>query len=284
MARKPLEPYREIERSIITDYRKTLWNPFIAAVKRYELISPGDRIAVCISGGKDSMLLAKLMQMLERISEVPFSLEFLVMDPGYRKENRKKIEDNAELLHIPIRVFESQIFDIANSSGGSPCYLCARMRRGHLYANAQALGCNKIALGHHQSDVIETTLMGMMYGAQIQGMLPRIPSTNFSGMELIRPLYCIREEDIMSWRDAHGLEFIRCACRFTENSAATEGLPKRQETKELIRELRRVNPNIEHNLFESIHNVQVDTLVGYKLHGEEHSFLEKFHKKDQNSQ
>lgn len=230
------------------------------------------------------MLLAKLMQMLQRISEVPFSLEFLVMDPGYRKENRKKIEDNAELLHIPIRVFESQIFDIANSSGGSPCYLCARMRRGHLYANAQALGCNKIALGHHQSDVIETTLMGMMYGAQIQGSSPvsRAPISPEWGLSDRFTASARRTSSRGGMR--HGLEFIRCACRFTENSAATEGLSKRQETKELIRELRRGNPNIEHNLFESIHNVQVDTLVGYKLHGEEHSFLEKFHKKDQNSQ
>lgn len=279
MARKPLEPYLEIERSIITTYRKTLWNPFIAAIKRYELISPGDHIAVCISGGKDSMLLAKLMQMLERISEIPFRLTYLVMDPGYRPANRKRIEDNANLLHIPIQIFSSQIFDIANASGGSPCYLCARMRRGHLYANAKELGCNKIALGHHMSDVIETTLMGMMYGAQIQGMLPRIASTNFEGMELIRPLYCIREEDILAWRDENKLEFIRCACRFTEDSAEIEGKSKRQEIKQLIRSLRTVNPNIEHNLFESIHNVQLDTLAGYKMHGEEHSFLERFHKK-----
>lgn len=278
MARKPLEPYREAERSILTTYRKTIWNPFIRAVKRYELISPGDRIAVCISGGKDSMLMAKLMQMLQRITEIPFETVYLVMDPGYAPENRKKIEENAALLHVPVQIFTSEIFDIANAADGSPCYLCARMRRGHLYAHAKEAGCNKIALGHHMSDVIETTLMGMMYGAQIQGMLPRIPSTNFAGMELIRPLYCIREDDIIAWKDENHLDFIRCACRFTEESEDKEELSKRKETKRLIRELKKTNPEIEDHLFASIHNVQLDTLVRYKMHGEVHTFLEKFHK------
>lgn len=268
-----------IERSIIKKYRKELWNPFIAAVKRYHLIQKNDKIAVCISGGKDSMLLAKLMQHLQKISEVPFELVFLAMDPGYNEQNRRRIEDNARLMEIPVTFFESEIFDIANSVEKSPCYLCARMRRGHLYANAKELGCNKIALGHHMSDVIETTLMGMMYGCQIQGMLPRIKSTNFEGMELIRPMYCILEDDIASWRNYNELTFLQCACRFTENidkSGDGTGDSKRQETKLLIKSLKKVNPDIEHNLFESIHNVSVDTLVEYKLDGERHSFLEKF--------
>ena len=215
--KRELEPHQLIERSIIKKYRKTLWNPFVAAVKRYELIQSGDKIAVCISGGKDSMLMAKLMQQLQKHSDVPFELVFLVMDPGYNEINRQKIESNASLLHIPITVFETNIFDVANSTGESPCYLCARMRRGHLYSKAQELGCNKIALGHHLSDVIETTLIGMFYGSQLQGMLPKLHSTNFKGMTLIRPMYCIYEEDVLSWTRYNNLEFIQCACRFTEN-------------------------------------------------------------------
>ena len=276
---RELEPFEKIERSIYKTYRETIWTPFVAALKRYELIQAGDRIAVCISGGKDSMLMAKLMQMLQRHSEVPFELVYLVMDPGYNEINRRKIESNAALLHIPITVFETNIFDIANSAAKSPCYLCARMRRGHLYAKAKALGCNKIALGHHKSDVIETTLMAMMYGSQIQGMLPRLKSTNFEGMELIRPMYCILEADIIRWRVYNDLEFIQCACRFTENCTVCDnggGGSKRQEIKTLIKRLKRDNPNLENNLFNSIHQVNVDTMVGYKLGGEEHSFLEKF--------
>jgi len=275
---RELEPFEKIERSIYKTYRETIWTPFVAALKRYELIQAGDRIAVCISGGKDSMLMAKLMQMLQRHSEVPFELVYLVMDPGYNEINRRKIESNAALLHIPITVFETNIFDIANSAAKSPCYLCARMRRGHLYAKAKALGCNKIALGHHKSDVIETTLMAMMYGSQIQGMLPRLKSTNFEGMELIRPMYCILEADIIRWRVYNDLEFIQCACRFTENCTVCDnggGGSKRQEIKTLIKRLKRDNPNLENNLFNSIHQVNVDTMVGYKLGGEEHSFLEK---------
>ena len=270
-----------VERSVVKKYRKSIWNPFIAAVKRYELIEEGDNIAVCISGGKDSMLLAVLMRLLQRISEVPFSVTYLVMDPGYNEINRRKIEENASMLNVPINVFESDIFSVADSVEKSPCYLCARMRRGHLYAKAKEMGCNKIALGHHMSDVIETTLMGMMYGSQLQGMMPRIKSTNFSGMELIRPMYCILEEDIISWKNYNELSFIQCACRFTEKMSETGdgiGESKRQEIKALIKELKKTNPQVEYNLFTSIHNVNVDTFVSYKLKGEEHSFLENFQK------
>lgn len=277
--RKDLETYQIIERSIIKKYRKELWNPFIAAVKRYELIQAGDKIAVCISGGKDSMLMAKLMQMLQRFSEVPFELVFLVMDPGYNELNRRKIESNAQLLHIPITVFETNIFDIANSTDKSPCYLCAKMRRGHLYSKAKELGCNKIALGHHFSDVIETTVMGMFYGSQLQAMIPKLHSQNFAGMGLIRPMYCILEDDILAWKRYNDLEFIQCACRFTENCTMCDnggGGSKRQEIKSLIRRLKRDNPNIEKSIFSSIHSVCLDTFPGYKTNGKEYSFLENY--------
>ncbi len=267
------------QRSLIKKYRKEIWAPFISAIKNYRLIQEGDRIAVCISGGKDSMILAKLMQQLKMVTEVPFELEFLAMDPGYNKANRQKIEDNASLLDIPIKIFETEIFDVANSVEKSPCYLCARMRRGYLYSRAKELGCNKIALGHHMSDVIETTLMGMMYGSQIQGMLPRLKSTNFEGMELIRPLYCILEDDIIAWAKYNELEFLRCACRFTEEAEMRgeyENLSKRKEIKDLIKSAKAANPDVEHNLFKSIHNVSLDTLIGYKQNGGEHSFLERF--------
>ncbi len=275
---KALEKHQEIERSIITTYRKTLWSPFVLAVKKYRLIEKGDKIAVCISGGKDSMLLAKLMQELHRHSETPFELVFLVMDPGYNAENRRRIEENAKLLGVPITVFESDIFAAAeNANAEAPCYLCARMRRGHLYAKAKELGCNKIALGHHKSDVIETTLMGMLYGGQIQGMLPRIKSTNFAGMELIRPMYCILERDILRWKEHNGLQFIACACKFTQNLTGSDedSFSARRRVKELISALREENPNVENNIFQSIHNVQLDTLAEYKKDGEKHSFLEK---------
>lgn len=268
-----------IERSIIKKYRKVLWNPFIAAVNRYSLIQENDKIAVCISGGKDSMLMAKLMQQLQKYSKVPFDIVYLVMDPGYNEINRNKIEANAALLHVPITVFETNIFEVANNTEKSPCYLCARMRRGNLYAKAKELGCNKIALGHHMSDVIETTLIGMTYGSQIQGMLPRLKSTNFEGMELIRPMYCILEENIIAWKNYNELEFIQCACRFTENCTMCDnggGGSKRQEIKTLIKRIKRDNPNVEMNLFNSIHRVNIDTLVGYKTNGEEHTFLERF--------
>ncbi len=278
---KELQEYQKIERSIITTYRKELWSPFVLAIKKYELIQAGDKIAVCISGGKDSMLLAKLMQQLHRHSEVPFELIFLVMDPGYNEENRRRIEENARRLQVPITVFESDVFAVADAaSAEAPCYLCARMRRGHLYAKAKELGCNKIALGHHKSDVIETTLMGMLYGAQIQGMLPRIPSANFEGMELIRPMYCILEQDILRWQEYNGLQFIACACKFTKSLTGGEEdtFSARRKVKALIAQLKKENPTVESNIFQSIHNVQLDTLAEYKQQGEKHSFLEKFKK------
>lgn len=273
--------YQKIERSIIKKYRKELWNPFIGAVKRYELIKPGDKIAVCISGGKDSMLLAKLIQILLRFSEVPFEAVFLVMDPGYNELNRHKIESNAELLNIPITVFETNIFDVANNTDKSPCYLCAKMRRGHLYSKAKEMGCNKIALGHHFNDVIETTVMGMFYGSQLQAMMPKLHSQNYEGMELIRPLYCVHEEDILAWKRYNDLEFIQCACRFTENCTMCDnggGGSKRQEIKTLLRRLKRDNPNIEKSIFNSIHCVCLDTFPVYKTAGEAHSFLEEYDK------
>lgn len=269
------------ERSLIKKYRKTLWNPFIAAVKRYELIAPGDRIAVCISGGKDSMLLAKLMQELQRHTEQPFELVFLVMDPGYNPENRALIEVNAEKLCVPVTIFESDIFDVTVSVDRNPCYLCARMRRGFLYAKARELGCNKIALGHHFSDVIETTLLGLFYGAQMQSMPPKLHSKNFPGMELIRPLYCVHEEDIIAWKNYNGLRFLQCACRFTEERDAAEdgvGQSKRQEMKRLIRTLRETNPNIEKSIFAAIHDVQIDTLAGCKFAGRRYAFTEYYDK------
>ena len=276
---KELAEYQKIERSIITTYRRELWSPFVLAVKKYQLIQAGDKIAVCISGGKDSMLLAKLMQQLHRHSEIPFELVFLVMDPGYNEANRKRIEENADRLNVPITVFESDIFAAADAANAqSPCYLCARMRRGHLYAKAKELGCNKIALGHHKSDVIETTLMGMLYGAQIQGMLPRIQSTNFEGMELIRPMYCILENDILRWQEYNHLQFIACACKFTQNLTGSDEdtFSARRKVKALIAELKKENDNVENNVFQSIHNVQLDTLVEYKQAGKKRSFLEKF--------
>ncbi len=276
---KTLEPYQSIERSLIKKFRKEIWNPFVAAVKRYELIQAGDKIAVCISGGKDSMLMAKLTQMLQRISDIPFELVFLVMDPGYNEINRQKIESNALLLHIPITIFETNIFEIANSTDKSPCYLCARMRRGHLYNKAKELGCNKIALGHHFSDVIETTVMGMFYDSQLQAMLPKLHSQHFEGMELIRPLYCVHEDDILAWKRYNDLEFIQCACRFTENCTMCDnggGGSKRQEIKTLIRRLKRENPNIEKSIFNSIHAVHLDTFPGYKTNGKLYSFWEHY--------
>ena len=277
---KKLEKYQEIERSVITTYRKVLWSPFVLAVKKYRLIAEGDKIAVCISGGKDSMLLAKLMQELHRHSEVNFDLIFLVMDPGYNEANRRKIEENAALLHVPVQIFRTDIFAASEAAAGdSPCYLCARMRRGYLYSKAKELGCNKIALGHHFNDVIETTVMAMFYGAQLQAMLPKLHSSNFEGMELIRPMYCIHEEDIIRWKNAHGLEFIQCACRFTENCAASEdgsGNSKRQEVKLLLKRLKKDNPDIEKSVFNSIHSVCLDTMPGWKTKGETHSFLEHY--------
>ena len=276
---RELDTCQAIERSIITKFRKTLWRPFVEAVKRYELIRAGDRIAVCISGGKDSMLMAKLLQELHRHSEAPFDLTFLVMDPGYSPANRARIEENAALLRVPVTIFESDVFAVANSVEESPCYLCARMRRGHLYSKAQELGCNKIALGHHFSDVIETTLIGMFWGAQLQGMMPKLHSTNFPGMELIRPLYCVHEDDIIAWARYNRLEFLQCACRFTENAAQHQGGSKRQEVKELLRSLKKKNPNIEKSIFTALHAVCLDTFPGWKSGGVDHFFLEDYDEK-----
>ena len=275
---RELKKHELVERSIIKKYRKQIWNPFLIALKEYKLVNAGDKIAVCISGGKDSMLMAKLLQELHKYSEVPFELEYVVMDPGYNEENRKRIESNAELLNIPITVFETNIFDVANKTEKSPCYLCARMRRGHLYKKAQELGCNKIALGHHFNDVIETTLLGMFYGSQIQTMPPKLYSTNFEGMELIRPMYCIHEDAILAWKRYNDLDFIQCACRFTEKAENGTGDSKRQEIKMLIKELKKTNPNIEKSIFNSVHSVCLDTMVGYKSDGIEHSFLENYDK------
>ena len=274
---RELSPQEIAERSLIKTYRKQLWNPFIAAVKRYELVSPGDRIAVCISGGKDSVVLAKLMQELQKHTDQPFELTFLVMDPGYNPENRALIEENARTLGIPITVFNSDIFDVTVRVEKNPCYLCARMRRGFLYAKAQELGCNKIALGHHFSDVIETTLLGLFYGAQLQTMPPKLHSKNFPGMELIRPLYCVHEDDIIAWKNYNHLQFLQCACRFTEaRDASGDGVgeSKRQEMKVLLRELKKTNPNIEKSMFRAIHGVQLDTFPGFKYHGQAHTLLD----------
>ena len=267
------------ERSLIKTYRKSLWNPFIAAVKRYELVEPGDRIAVCISGGKDSMVLAKLMQELQRHTEQPFELTFLVMDPGYNPANRALILENAEKLGIPVQIFESDIFDVTVQVEKNPCYLCARMRRGFLYAKAQELGCNKIALGHHFSDVVETTLLGLFYGAQLQAMPPKLKSRNFPGMELIRPLYCVHEDAIIAWKNYNNLRFLQCACRFTEaRDASGDGVgeSKRQEMKVLLRQLKKTNPNIEKSIFRAIHGVQLDTFPGFKYRGKAYSFLDDY--------
>ena len=274
-----------VELSIRKKFKKKIWSKFTKAVREYELVKEGDRIAVCISGGKDSMLMAKLFQELKRHNKFNFEVKFLVMDPGYSPANRKVIEENARKLNIPITIFESDIFDSVYNIEKSPCYLCARMRRGHLYHFAQELGCNKIALGHHYDDVIETILMGMLYSAQVQTMMPKLHSTNFEGMELIRPLYMVREEDIKAWRDYNDLYFLQCACKFTEACATSENneenLSKRKEIKELIATLKKVNPYVEGNIFKSVENVNLDTVVAYKLKGMKHHFLDTYDLKEE---
>ena len=276
MARQ-LEPHQLIERSIIKKYREVLWHPFIDAVNRYRLIEAGDRIAVCISGGKDSMLMAKLMQEVQCHGNVPFENIFLVMDPGYSPQNREKIISNAALLHVPVTIFDSNIFSVANAQDHSPCYLCAKMRRGWLYSKAKELGCNKIALGHHFDDVIETTVMSMFYSSQIRAMLPKLHSDHFEGMELIRPLYEVHEKDIIAWSRYHKLEFLRCACRFTENAAFGDtGVSKRLVIKNLIREMKKDTPDLDQSIFNSIHSVCLDTMPGWQYRGQEHSFLENY--------
>ena len=264
MAERELERHIAIERSIIKKYRKTIWNNFVASVQEYDLISEGDKIAVCISGGKDSMLMAVCMRNLQRYSKVKFDLVYLVMDPGYNEANAKKIAENAEILKLPVVVFKSDIFDVTERCGGSPCYLCARMRRGCLYSKARELGCNKIALGHHFNDVIETVLMSMMYSSEIKTMLPKLNSTNFEGMELIRPLYKVKEQDIISWSRYNGLEFLQCACKMTEKNSDLENASKRKETKQLIADILKFNPEADDNIFRSLHNVNLATVPGYR--------------------
>ena len=272
----------EVEKSLRKKFRKEIWSKFTKAVNTYELVKPGDKIAVCISGGKDSMLMAKCFQELKLHDKFDFDEKFLVMDPGYSPRNRQVIEENARILNIPITVFESDIFESVYNIEKSPCYLCARMRRGHLYAYAKELGCNKIALGHHYDDVIETILMGMLYGAQVQTMMPKLHSTNFEGMELIRPLYLVREDDIKAWRDYNGLNFIQCACKFTDTCTTCnneENQSKRVEIKELIKTLKQVNPHVESNIFRSVENVNIDTVIAYKQNGVKHNFLDEYDNK-----
>ena len=271
---RTLTDAQRMDQRLLTDFRKPIWRPFMRAIRQYRLIQSGDRIAVCVSGGKDSMLLAKLMQLLQRHSEVPFEAVNLIMDPGYSSENRRQVEENAKRLALDYTLVESDVFEVANAQAEHPCFLCARMRRGCLYRHAQALGCNKLALGHHYDDVIETTLMAMLWGGQIQAMPPRLKAQNFPGMELIRPLYQVREADILAWRDAFSLTFLRCACRLTESAAVDETASARQQTKRLIAALHESNPKVEQNIFNSIHRVQLDTLVGWKHAGEQHSFLD----------
>ena len=273
---RELLPYQRAESSLLKEFRKTLWAPFLTAINTYRLLSPGDRVAVCVSGGKDSMLMAKLMQELQRHTDFPFELVFLVMDPGYTSANRARIEENAELLRIPVRFFETDVFASTEQAVRSPCYLCARMRRGHLYSQAQQLGCNKIALGHHRNDVIETTVLALFYGGQLQAMPPKLRSQNFPGMELIRPLYCIREADIVAWQTANNLRFIQCACRVTEREKVETGASKRQEIKHILAQLSESNPNVENSIFHAIHNVAIDTMAGVKSHGRLADFNELF--------
>ena len=273
-----MTPAERAQWSLTKKYRKTIWAPFVAGIKTYQLLEEGDRVAVCVSGGKDSMLLAVLMRLLQRHSDLPFGLEFLAMDPGYSPQNRARLEANGALLGLDLHIFETDVFQVADWAEKNPCYLCARMRRGHLYKRARELGCNKIALGHHFNDVIETTVLAMFYGAQLQCMPPKLHSANYPGMELIRPLYRVHEEAILAWMRYNELEFLQCACRFTEKAAPCGG-SKRQEVKELLARLKETNPNIEKNVFQSLHAVCLDTFPGYKTSGGEHSFLEGYNAK-----
>ncbi|WP_414732229.1 tRNA 2-thiocytidine biosynthesis TtcA family protein [Acetobacterium carbinolicum] len=274
-----MERYEEIEKSLKKKYRSSIWCRFTSGINEYELVKEGDKIAVCISGGKDSMLMAKLFQELKKHNKFEFGLVFLVMDPGYNPMNLEMIKKNLKLLNIEATIFESQIFDSVADIEKSPCYLCARMRRGHLYHHAKELGCNKIALGHHYDDVIETILMGMLYGGQIQTMMPKLKSSNFENMELIRPMYLIREEAIISWKLHNDLQFIQCACRFTENFMLSDnegGTSKRQEMKTLLKKFRQTSPYIESNIFKSVENVNLNTIISYKQDKVKHHFLDKY--------
>lgn len=274
-----MERYQEIEKSLKKKYRSSIWCRFTSGINEYQLVKEGDKIAVCISGGKDSMLMAKLFQELKKHNKFEFELVFLVMDPGYNPINREMIKKNLKLLNIEATIFESQIFDSVADIDKSPCYICARMRRGHLYHHAKELGCNKIALGHHYDDVIETILMGMLYGGQIQTMMPKLKSSNFENMELIRPMYLIREEAIISWKLHNDLQFIQCACRFTENCMISDnegGASKRQEMKTLLKKFRQTSPYIESNIFKSVENVNLNTIISYKQEGVKHHFLDDY--------
>ena len=276
---KKLTPAQQIEHTLTKQFRRELWSKFQIAVGKYELIQPGDKVMVCISGGKDSMCMAKLIQLYQRYHLVDFEVKFVVMDPGYNEINRAKIESNLQLLGIPAEIFETNIFAVANNSDKSPCYLCARMRRGYLYNHAREIGCNKIALGHHLNDVIETTVMSMFYSSKLETIIPKSHSENFPGLELIRPMYCIKEADIIAWARANDLQFIQCACRFTENCTICDnggGGSKRQEGKNLIRRLSKTNPRSEDNIFRALHAVQIESFPGYKANGEMHSFLEDY--------
>lgn len=274
-----MEKYKEIERSIIKKYRKEIWSKFVKAVGDYELIKENDRIMVCISGGKDSFLLAKCIQELERHGRYPFKAYYVVMDPGYNDYNRDFILDNAKTLNVPIEMFQSDIFDVvASIDSKSPCYLCARMRRGALYTKAKELGCNKIALGHHFDDVIETILLNMFYGSTVKSMMPKLHSENFEGLELIRPLYLVREKDIITWRDYHNLTFLNCACKLTEEYSLGQRDSKRYEVKNIIKELKKQNKYIDINIFTAFENVNLDKIVRYVKNGEEHTFLEEYDK------
>ncbi len=276
-----MEKYREIEKSIIKKYRKEIWSKFIKAIKDYHLIEENDSIMVCISGGKDSFLLAKCIQELIRHGQIPFKAEYVVMNPGYNETNLKYIKDNAQLLNIPIQIFNTDIFAVANMlNEENPCYMCARMRRGHLYNKAKELGCNKIALGHHFDDVIETTLLSMLYGAEIKTMLPKIHSDNFEGVDLIRPLYLVKESSIIAWRNYNELTFLNCACRFTENVSQAKISSKRQEIKELIKVLREKNKDVDHNIFKSLDNINLNCVLSYHKDNEVHTFLEDYESRD----
>ncbi len=272
------ERRQQIERSLHTEFSKCIWSRFVGSIQQYKLLSPGDRVCVCISGGKDSMLLAKCMQHLHRVSDFPFELKFLVMNPGYREENRRLIEENLSLLGIEAEIFENRLFDAAYEiSRKNPCYMCSRMRRGNLYAHAREIGCNKIALGHHFDDMIETVLISILYGSQVRTMMPKLHSDHFPGMEVIRPLYLVREADIIRWKEKNDLTFLQCACRMTEESAQGARDSKRAEVKALIAELRRKNPQIDINIFRSMHNVKLGAVVEYTTpDGVQHSFLDDY--------
>ena len=274
-----MEKYQEIERSIIKKFRKEIWRQFVKAVKDYELIKENDKIMVCISGGKDSFLLAKCIEELSKHSDIPFTAKYVVMNPGYTEVNKELILENAKIMNVDIEMFSSDIFEVVDKTDRSPCYLCARMRRGCLYNKAKELGCNKIALGHHFDDVIETTLLSMLYGSEIKTMMPKLHSENFEGLELIRPLFLVKEDAIIAWAKYNELRFLNCACRFTEKTSYDEDTSsKRKEMKQLIKTLKQVNPNVDMNIFKSLENVNLDTVIAYRKDGKMHSFLDEYDK------